>query len=261
MLSALQIIVLLVFYAAYRFTANSMQIFSYAVNVMLGWVTGIICGDAKLGLNIGATMTLMGLGIGGYGGSSVPDYSLGTIMGTVFACTSGSVESGLAVAIPVAMLGTQLDVLRKTLGSFFIHKAMACNEKCDFHGVAVWVWLSDAMRVFVNVLPVALAVTVGADAINSILAAIPAWLNTGLKVAGGILPGLGFAILMRYMPVQKYGVFMILGFVLSAYLNMPMLAIAGLAFVAAYMIYQGLVEKEKAKAAGFGGVAGGMEDE
>ena len=66
---------------------------------------------------------------------------------------------------------------------------------------------------------------------------------------------------MRYMPVQKYGVFMILGFVLSAYLNMPMLAIAGLAFVAAYMIYQSLVEKEKAKAAGFGGVAGGMEDE
>ena len=36
---------------------------------------------------------------------------------------------------------------------------------------------------------------------------------------------------------------------------------AGLAFVAAYMIYQSLVEKEKAKAAGFGGVAGGMEDE
>lgn len=260
-MSTMQIIVLLVFYAAYRFTANSMQIFSYAVNVMLGWVTGIICGDAQTGLYIGATMTLMGLGVGGFGGSSVPDYTLGTIMGTVFACTSGSVESGLAVAIPVAMLGTQLDVLRKTLGSFFIHKAMACNEKCDFHGVAVWVWLSDAMRVFVNVLPVALAVTVGADAINSILAAIPAWLNTGLKVAGGILPGLGFAILMRYMPVQKYGVFMILGFVLSAYLNMPMLAIAGLAFVAAYMIYQGLVEKEKAKAAGFGGVAGGMEDE
>jgi PTS system mannose-specific IIC component len=260
-MTAVQIILLLVFYSAYRFTANSMQIFSYGVNVMLGWVTGIICGDAQTGLYIGATMTLMGLGIGGFGGSSVPDYTLGTILGTVFSITTGAVENGLTVAVTVSMFGTQLDVLRKTLGSFFIHRAMACNEKCDFKGVAVWVWLSDAMRVFVNVLPVALAITVGADVITSILDMIPAWFTNGMKVAGGILPGLGFAILMRYMPVQKYGVFMIVGFVLSAYLNMPMLAIAGLAFVAAYMIYQGLVEKEKAKAAGFGGVAGGMEDE
>ena len=260
-MSAMQIIVLLVFYTAFTFTASSMQLFSYAVRVMLGWVVGMIMGDVQTGLFIGATMTLMGLGVGGFGGSSVPDYNLGTILGTVFAVTTGSIENGLAVAVTVSMFGTQLDVFRKTLGSFFIHKAMACNEKCDFHGLAVWVWLSDAMRVFVTVLPVALAITVGADAITAILNMIPAWFTTGMSVAGGILPGLGFAILMRYMPVQRYGVFMIVGFVLSAYMGLPMLAIAALGFVAAYMIYQSLVEKEKAKAAGLGGAVGGMEDE
>ena len=126
-MSTMQIIVLLVFYAAYRFTANSMQIFSYAVNVMLGWVTGIICGDAQTGLYIGATMTLMGLGVGGFGGSSVPDYTLGTILGTVFSITTGAVENGLAVAVTVSMFGTQLDVMRKNMGSFFIHNALACH--------------------------------------------------------------------------------------------------------------------------------------
>ena len=142
-------------------------------------------------------MTLMSLGIGGLGGSSVPDYILGTILGTVFSITTGAVENGLTVAVTVSMFGTQLDVLRKTLGSFFIHKAMDCNAKCDFKGMSTWIWLSDAMRVFVSVLPVALAITVGADVITAILDMIPAWFTTGMSVAGGILPGLGIAILMR----------------------------------------------------------------
>lgn len=257
MFTPLQIVLVMLYMAVMRFLAPSMQIFAYAVNVLNGFVMGAIMGDVTTGLFIGGTMTLMGLGIGGFGGSSVPDYALGTVMGTLFACTGQGVEAGLAVGVPVAMLGTQLDVLNKTLGSFFIHKAMTANEKGDFKNMGMWIWLSEIPRILLYLVPIFLAMTAGAELINNILNAIPAWVTTGFSVAGGLLPGLGFAILMRYLPVQKYGVFMIMGFVLSAYLGLPMLAIAALAFIVAYMTYRNLLEKANAPVS----VSGGMEDE
>ena len=32
----------------------------------------------------------------------------------------------------------------------------------------------------------------------------PAWLSTGLNVAAGMLPAMGFAILLHYLPIKKY---------------------------------------------------------
>lgn len=40
---------------------------------------------------------------------------------------------------------------------------------------------------------------------------------TGLKTAGIILPAMGIAILMRYLPIKRYFPYFILGFVLMAY--------------------------------------------
>ena len=51
-------------------------------------------------------------------------------------------------------------------------------------------------------------------------------LNAGLTVASGMLPALGFAILLRQMPLKKHGYFLLAGFVMAAYLGMGMLAIA-----------------------------------
>lgn len=40
---------------------------------------------------------------------------------------------------------------------------------------------------------------------------------SGLKAAGAILPALGMAILMRYLPLKKYFPYFIIGFVMIAY--------------------------------------------
>lgn len=80
--------------------------------------------------------------------------------------------------------------------------------------------------------------TVGSTYVQSVINAIPAWLNSGLNVASGMLPALGFAILLRQLPMKKYGYFILFGFVLSAYLNMSVLAIAMLAVVACAFIFQ-----------------------
>lgn len=258
MFSPVQVILVCLFVAVNRWVGSSVQLLSYGAKVWCGMMVGICMGDMTTGLKIGATMELMGLGVGGFGGSSVPDYAIGTTMATVFACAGMGMENGLTLGITVALLGTQLDILYKTIGSFFIHKAMNEAEKMNWKGMATWIWLDEIPRVCLYVLPVLIAMTVGAGAIEGILNAIPTWFTNGMKVAGGLLPGVGFAILMKYLPVNKYGVFMIIGFVGVAYMNLPMLAIALLTFVAAYMVFTGLVEKAKAPVAA---VAGGMEDE
>ena len=75
--------------------------------------------------------------------------------------------------------------------------------------------------------------------------AIPTWFTTGLEVAGNMLPVLGVGLLLHYMPVKKHLSFLIVGFVLSAYLNLPILGVALLGAAAGYIIYRNETEKTK----------------
>lgn len=81
-------------------------------------------------------------------------------------------------------------------------------------------------------LPVFLALVFGSDFVNLVVNHLPMWLMNGLKTAGGILPSLGIAILLRYLPVSRNLSYLIVGFVLAAYLKVPVLgaALVGLAF-------------------------------
>lgn len=244
MFTPLQVILVCSFVWFMSFIGWSMQLFVYGVPVFYGFVVGAIMGDVTMGLTVGGTLALMSLGVGGYGGSSVPDYALGTVAGTLFAITSGQgIETGLAIGIPIATLATQFDVFAKMSGSFFIHKQMEASEKKEFNKMGLWVHGWTAFRATLFTLPILLSMTIGAGLINTALGAIPVWLMDGFAVAAGMLPAVGFAILLKYMPVKQYGVFLIFGFVLSAYLELPMLAISLLAFVFAFLIYKNL-EKE-----------------
>lgn len=75
---------------------------------------GLLLGDLQTGLIIGATLQLMTLGVATYGGATVPDYLSGAIMGTTYAIISGEgAEYGIALAIPIGLLLTQMDILGK----------------------------------------------------------------------------------------------------------------------------------------------------
>ena len=55
---------------------------------------------------------------------------------------------------------------------------------------------------------------------------VPKWISEGLGMAGGLMPAIGFGILLNIMLRKEYVAYFILGFVLVAYLNQPLLAIA-----------------------------------
>ena len=55
----------------------------------------------------------------------------------------------------------------------------------------------------------------------------------GLSVCGGLLPAVGMAMLMKMLWDQKICMFYFLGFVLAAYLNLPLIALAVLGVILA----------------------------
>ncbi|MGN1344881.1 MAG: PTS sugar transporter subunit IIC, partial [Traorella sp.] len=64
-----------------------------------------------------------------------------------------------------------------------------------------------------------------------------------------------------YMPLKKYGVFLIFGFVMTSYLGVPMVGISLLTLIFAVLIYRDLEEKAALQAATVCGGNGDNEDE
>ena len=87
-------------------------------------------------------------------------------------------------------------------------------------------------------LPVFLALVFGSVFVQGVVDHMPVWLMSGLKTAGGILPALGIAILLRYLPVAKNITFLIVGFVLAAYLNVPVFGVALVGLAMAIYVFQ-----------------------
>lgn len=192
-----------------------------------GILAGVIMGDIPTGLAVGATLQLMVLGVGTYGGSSMPDYLTGAIIGTVFAVTSGQgVEFGIGLAVPVGLLMVNLDVLARFCNVFFAKRVEAAIERMDYKAIARNTWLGMVPWGLSRALPIFIMLIFGEDIVNALVNYMPEWLTGGLKVAGGLLPAVGIAILLRYLPVKKYISFLLIGFFAAAYLAVPMVGIA-----------------------------------
>lgn len=209
--------------------------------LVAGWVTGLIVGNPTLGLAVGATLTLTSLGMWTYGGSTIPDFMTGAILGTAFGALSGSVEAGLAVAVPASLLMTQLDVLGRAVTTVFIHGADKYVERGDVRGVTLMHLLGQLPWGLTRAIPVFLAVWLGSGPVQSFIHWMPEWFSNGISVTGKILPALGFALLISQLPVRKYWPFLVLGYVLFAYLKVPTLGIAlvGAALASLYLSLKG----------------------
>lgn len=195
--------------------------------LILGTITGLIMGDIRTGLIVGATLQLMGLGIQAYGGASVPDYMTASIVGTVFAIISNKgVAFGLGVAVPVALLMIQLDIVARFFNVFFQKKIDEAIFEVNPKKVKFFHYLGIISWGLSRGLPIFIMFYFGDKIVKLISNIIPVWLTGGLSVAGGMLPAVGIAILLRYLPVKNYISYLIFGFVAVTYLNMPMFGVA-----------------------------------
>jgi mannose PTS system EIIC component len=204
--------------------------------LIAGFVTGVIVGNIPLGLSIGGSLTLLSLGLWTYGGATIPDFQTGSIVGTAIGALGGGLPAGLAVAVPTALLMTQMDVLGRAVTTVFIHGADHYAEEGNERGIITMHLLGQIPWGLTRAIPVFLAIWLGAGPINSVIKSSPQWFFNAMQVVGHVLPALGFALLLTMLPVRRYWPFLLLGFVLFAYLKMPIIGIALLAVVVGFLM-------------------------
>lgn len=258
-ITVLQLTLICLYLIFYTIESRSSEtIFLYAgAPVIGGLVTGLICGNMPVGLTVGATLQLMTLGVAEFGGVSIPDYHVGAVVGTmVCAMTGKDLEYALTIAIPVAMLMVQLDVLARMIIAFFINQSRKYAAKLEIKRAYLWNVMGIIPYILRHLIPILILYFVGGDAINVALDALPAPVMGAFTVAGKILPAMGVAILLRYMAVKENIAYLIIGFALVAYLKLPILGLAIIAVGLAIIYY-----KRESKQTAAVATVGGEEDE
>ena len=227
--------VLLVLLSGVRSVDNaSTECFS-GMHALMCWLAGAILGDPATGLVVGGTIQLMSMGALAFGGASAPDYGMAGLVATTSTILAGTddISVGLAVGIIVAMLYVQLDVMFKLYNSWVygvIHKHAEARE---YKKMLRSCFLSHLWLFLQGALPMAIVLIFGSTVIEAINSFMPAWFTEGLSIAAGILPVTGFAVLLTFMPVNRFFTFLIAGYVLAAYAGLSILPIALLGAVIA----------------------------
>ncbi len=207
--------------------------------VVAGFLVGLVMGDPVQGAIIGGTINLIFLGHMSVGGSIPSDMALAGYVGTAFALAlNTSLEAALALALPIGILGTVVWVGRMSISSVFAHWADNYAEKGNVRGVMLMNWLPAQLMLFVfKMVVVTLFCKYGGEAVGSFLNAIAdSWAFRGLSVVGGMLPALGIALNLRAILKRETLPFLLAGFVLAAYLNVPIIGISIIGLICA-MVY------------------------
>ena len=267
-MQAWQIIALTV-YAMFVMWEELGPQFFLAKPVVAGMMAGLIMGDMNTGLFIGGTLQLMVLGVGTYGGSSIPDYMSGALIGTAFAVTSmrggmdaaGAQTVGLTVAVPVGLLLVQCDILGRFCNTVFQNMADAGAKEKNWSKVELGCLLGAIPWCLSRGIPVLLCLSLGQGPVQAMATAAPEWLLNGFKLVSGMLPAVGIAILLRFMPLNRFWPYALLGFVLAAYLKVPMLGIALVGLVFAAVKYAEFTQKPVAAVAAASTTEGGTIDD
>ncbi len=216
-------ILLLTLYSAYQICDELTIVSSAGSPVFAGFITGLIMGDLTTGLFIGGSLQLFVLGVGTFGGASRIDATSGAVLATAFSVAQGyKPELAIAtIAVPVATLLTYFDILGRMTTTYFAHRVDAAIERFDYKGIERNYLLGALPWALSRALPVFLALAFGGTFVEAIVDGVAGvkWLAAGLTLAGRMLPGLGFAILLRYLPVKRNLHYLALGFGLTAMLT------------------------------------------
>ena len=215
--------------------------------LIVGTVVGLLLGDVKTGIIAGGTYELIFLGAINAGGVVPSNPTIGTAIGVSLAILSGmDINESLAVAVPAGLLGGALQTLMYTVRAMFNNRVDKMIDEDNEHGIVVFTYVQSVIWYALLFLPVFLVVAFGQDSITGIVNSLPEVVTHGLSVAGGFLPAVGVAILMNMTWSKELGVYFFVGYVLSAYLGMPMVGIAIAAILYVIILFYNYQGSKKA---------------
>ncbi|HIW18152.1 PTS mannose/fructose/sorbose/N-acetylgalactosamine transporter subunit IIC [Faecalicoccus acidiformans] len=201
---------------------------SLGSGLFIGFMFGLFFGDMITGLALGASIQLVYLGMISTGGNMPADNALAAVIAIPIAMKSGlDANAAVALAVPFGVLGVFLDQLRRTSNSIWVRKADELAQKGDIKGIFKCAYIYPEIVIFfLRFVPVFLISLLGTDSVISLIESLPAFIITGFSVAGGILPAMGFAIILITIGKPKLLPYFFIGFFAVQYLGLNNMATA-----------------------------------
>lgn len=194
--------------------------------VVMGPIVGLILGDLQTGLLVGGTLELVWMGMVPLAGAQPPNVVIGGIIGTAFAILTGlEPKAAVGVAVPFAIAVQGCITILFTVYSPMMHRCDRMADELNWRGIERINYLGMLILFCFYFLVAFLPIYFGAEAATTLVQKSPQWLLDGLSVAGGMMPAIGFAMLMKIMMKKTYVAYFILGFLGVTYLNLPIIAI------------------------------------
>lgn len=220
---------------------------SLGSGLFIGFVYGLYFGDVVTGLALGASIQLIYLGMVSTGGNMPADNALAAVLAIPIAFKSGlDGNAAVALAVPFGVLGVFLDQIRRTSNSIWVRKADQYAQQGDAKNIFKCVFVYPEIVLFIiRFVPVFLITLLGTDAVVSILDLLPEFIINGFSIAGGILPAMGFAIILMTIGKPKLMPYYFIGFFTVQYLGLNNMAIAIIGTCIALLTVFGKSKKEE----------------
>ncbi len=226
---------------------NSWEFTMMARPLPAAAITGLLLGDPVSGCMVGALIELAFAGLMPVGGASVPHGTMAGIMGATLCISQGlSPMEALTLSLPFAYLMQYVNMIKNTLMSF----ANTVAEKIAITGDTKKLINFHYLTLGVNMLAFGvvtfLCVYAAQNVIGTVVDMMPQTLLHGLSLAGGLMPAIGFCMMLSIVLKKEFTPFLLLGFVLSCFMNVStVLPIALIALSIAMIYYFFIAKNEK----------------
>ena len=173
--------------------------------LVAGMLIGIILGNVSQGIILGCAVNALYLGSITVGGVAANDINFAAYIGIPLAMVSGAtVEEALTLAALLGALGVFMWNFVKIINVYWI-RVMEKQIAADNLDNAARVPLYGNIFLFIcRFFPIFLACLLGPEIMQGVMNAIPPQLSAIIGIFGGMLPLIGFAIILKTCVKLRY---------------------------------------------------------
>lgn len=201
---------------------------AYKSPATLGLIYGIIFGDITQGLIIGCSIQLLYLGVVATGNNMPSDQAMAGIIAIPIALSQGlDAQMAVTIAVPFGILGTFFNNMKRSINIWFLHyadrKAEEGNVKEINRCAVLYPWLFMSA---LQIIPIFIISYLGPTAAQFLIDYLPSWVTGGLSVAGGVLPAIGFALMITQIGRKEILPYFFIAYFMVQYMGLNTMAIS-----------------------------------
>lgn len=195
-------------------------------------VVGTVLGDFQTGLALGASLELLFMGSVSIGAYVPPDCTSAAVLCTAYVVLLDvDIDVAVGLALPIGTIVLALENLCQPVSNWLLTFIPKFAEKGESKKLLALHWLIGTWAQPLYFVVHFCAIYFGSDAVAWVVGVIPEFVLNGFAAGANILPVMGFAMLGRMIITKKLLPFYFLGFLLTAYIGVPVLGVALLSIV------------------------------